>query len=133
MRKKQVVLTVLLVCGPVFVGGCPGILLLAAVGVGAAGTVAYVKGDLNAVEGKQLDTVYAATKKAVEELELKVTTDAKDQMGAQIVARDSQDKKVTIKLAATTKDTTTISIRFGAFGDETKSRLVLDKIRKKLE
>ena len=90
-------------------GGC----VVAAVGVGAAGTVAYVRGDLQAVESKKLDVVYEATLKAIDELELNVTKKTKDALSAVIVARDAQDKKITIKLSATTEETTKLSIRVG--------------------
>jgi hypothetical protein len=129
MRKKQVIVMVLLVGTVGLVGGC----MVAAVGAGAAGTVAYVRGDLEAVESKELDTVYKATLKAVDELELNVTKETKDSLSAVIVARDAQDKKITIKLGATTEDTTKLSIRVGLFGSETKSRLIYQKIHENLQ
>jgi len=129
MKSQQVILVLLVLCSPVLLGGC----MLAAVGAGAAGTVAYVKGDLEAVEAKKLDTVYDATKKALEQLELSVSVDTKDKISATIIARDSSDKKVTVKLSAATEDSTNISIRFGAFGNETKSGMVLDKIKENLK
>ena len=129
MKSQQVILVLLVLCSPVLLGGC----MLAAVGAGAAGTVAYVKGDLEAVEAKKLDTVYDATKKALEQLELSVSVDTKDKISATIIARDSSDKKITVKLSAATEDSTKISIRFGTFGSETKSGMVLDKIKENLK
>ncbi len=57
MRKRQVFVMVLLVGTAVLAGGC----VVAAVGAGAAGTVAYIRGDLPAGESKKLDVVYEAT------------------------------------------------------------------------
>jgi len=128
MRKKQVFLMVLLVGTGVLVEGCT----VAVVGAAAAGTVAYVRGDLEAVELRDIGTVYEATLKAVDELELNVTKKTKDVLSAVIVARDAQDKKITIKLSATTEKTTKLSIRIGLFGNETKSRLIYQKIRENL-
>jgi len=128
MLKKQVFVMVLLVGAVGLVGGC----MVVAVGAGAAGTVAYVRGDLEAVESKKLDAVYEATLKAVKKLELNVTQETKDSLSALIVARDAQDKKITIKLNATTEDTTKLSIRVGLFGSETKSRLIYQKIHDNL-
>ncbi|MHC4707296.1 MAG: DUF3568 family protein, partial [Planctomycetota bacterium] len=91
-QKSRILLTVLYVIAPLFVCGC----MVVAVGAGAVGTVAYVKGDLEAVEAKDLDTVYAATLRAADELGLKVTKESKDAMSAAIIARDAEDKKVTI-------------------------------------
>ena len=102
--------------------------MVAAVGVGAAGTVAYLKGDLEAVEAANLQTVYKATLKALDELELRVTKKSKDLLSAEIIARDAADQKVTINLKATTENTTKLSIRIGFFGSETKSRFIYQKI-----
>jgi YbbR domain-containing protein len=127
MPKSEIILTVLCLCAAVVLPGC----IAAAVGAGA-GTVAYLRGDLESVEAKDLDTVYAATKKAVEQLELNVSKDVKDALSAQIVARDARDKKVAINLKATTEGTTKISIRVGTFGSETQSMLIYDQIKKNL-
>lgn len=127
MQKKQVVITILFVGMAVFIQGC----VIAAVGAGA-GTVAYVRGDLQTVESKSLDDVYEATEKAIKELGLNVTKKAKDAMSATIVARDAQDKKITIKLSASTEETTKLSIRIGVFGSETKSRRIYEEIKKNL-
>jgi hypothetical protein len=127
MQKKQVVITILFVGMAVFIQGC----VIAAVGAGA-GTVAYVRGDLQTVESKSLDDVYEAAEKAIKELGLNVTKKTKDAMSATIVARDAQDKKITIKLSASTEETTKLSIRIGVFGSETKSRRIYEEIKKNL-
>ena len=127
MLKKQVFLTLLFASMALFIQGC----VVAAVG-GGAGTIAYIRGDLEAVEPADLDTVYKATEKAIDELELNVTKKTKDAMSVVIVARDAQDKKITIKLGATAEETTKVSIRVGLFGNETKSRLIYQKIRENL-
>ena len=127
MQKKQVVITILFVGTAVFIQGC----VIAAVGAGA-GTVAYVRGDLQTVESKSLDDVYEATEKAIKELGLNVTKKTKDAMSATIVARDAQDKKITIKLSASAEETTKLSIRIGVFGSETKSRRIYEEIKKNL-
>jgi hypothetical protein len=127
MRRRDVFLTVLFVGIAALVQGC----VVAAVGAGA-GTAAYVMGKVQAIEAEDLNTVYAATVKAAEQLELNVTKKTKDALSGMIVARDSQDKKVKIKLSATTEGTTKISIRVGFFGSETKSRLIYEQIKKNL-
>ncbi len=132
MRKEQVFFVLVLSGMAVLVQGCAVAWVGAGLGVGA-GTVAYLRGDLEAVEPKNIDTVFEATEKAVEELELKVSKKTKDKMSAVIVARDAQDKKITIKLKAAAEESTKLSIRVGGFGDETKSRLIYQKIREKLK
>ena len=109
MNKQRAILAILYVGAAVLAGGC----MLAVVGAGAAGTVAYVKGDLEAVEGKKLDVVYEATLKAMEQLELNVSSAPKDAMSATITSRDAQDKRIKIKLVASAEDSTAISIRYG--------------------
>ena len=130
MRTNGVLLAILLVGVAVSAGGC--VAAVVAAGAGAAGTVAYMGGDLEAVESRSLGDVYEATLKALEQLELSATKEGKDALSAVIVARDAQDKKIAIKLRASTEETTKISIRVGVFGDETKSRLIYQKIRDNL-
>jgi hypothetical protein len=129
MRKEQIFLTILLIGMMLLNGGC----VVAAVGLGAAGTVAYARGDLQAVESVGIDDLYKATLKSLDELELHPTTKSKDALSAVIIARDAEDKKVTIKLKAETEDSTSLSIRIGVFGNETKSRLIYEKIRENLK
>jgi hypothetical protein len=127
MKKARYFSATLLVGVAVLVQGC----IVAAVGAGA-GTVAYLRGDLEVVEAADLNTMYAAVKKAAEQLELVVTRDTKDAMSAVIITRDAEDKKITIKLKATTENTTKISVRVGTFGSETKSRRIYEQIKENL-
>jgi len=129
MRKKQAFLIMMLAGAAVLLDGC----MLAVVGVGAAGTVAYVRGDLESIESENVDVVYDATLKALQELELRPTRKSKDALGAEIVTYDAQDKKITIRLKSAAEGTTKISIRIGVFGSETKSRLIYQKIRDNLQ
>jgi hypothetical protein len=128
MRKKQVALVVLLVGAAVSLSGC----VVAAVGAAAVGTAVYATGDLEVVEAEKLDVVYDATLAAMRDLDLYVTKQTKDSLSAVIVARDAQDKKITIKLNAATSEVTELSIRVGAFGNEEKSRLIYKEIRRNL-
>ncbi|UCC22304.1 MAG: DUF3568 family protein [Planctomycetota bacterium] len=127
MRKQGVFLAALLVGMAALVQGC----VVAAVGAGA-GTAVYVMGEFKAYEARDLTTVYMATQKAMEQLQLNVTAKTKDAMSATTVGRDSADTKITVKLSAAPEQTTKISIRVGTFGDETKSRLIYDQIKKNL-
>lgn len=127
MRTRQILLINALIGITIIGQGC----VAAAIGIGAAGaagTIAYIKGDLEAVEADDLDVVYEAALKASKELELRVFYKTKDALSATIYARDAEDKKVSITLKRTTEQTTKLSIRIGTFGDETKSRLIYQKI-----
>jgi hypothetical protein len=127
MLKRQILLIAMLVGSMLLLQGC----IVAAVGLGA-GTIAYVRGDLQAVESASIDEVYEATLKALNELELLPTRKTKDALGAEIVTYDAQDKKIVIRLKSQADETTKISIRIGVFGNETKSRLIYQKIHDNL-
>jgi len=127
MKRKKILTIILLFCVPVAVGGC----VAAAIGAGA-GTVAYIRGDLETIEPASLSKVYIASGKAVQKLELNVISRQKDELSATIEVRDAQDKKITIKLKATAENATKISIRIGLFGDEAKSRMIYNKIKENL-
>jgi hypothetical protein len=107
-----------------------GCIFLAA-GAGA-GTVAYVRGDLEATVDAKLDKTYDATLKALQQLELTPTEKQKDAIGAKVIARTSTDKKITITLAPVTDKLTKISVRIGVFGDQTISQMIYDNIKKNL-
>ncbi len=127
MRKQLVFLILLFVGAAVSVQGC------ATIKAGAAGTVAYIRGDLQTVESADINAVYKAVLKSIDELELSITQKTKDAMSAKIVARDAQDKKITIKLGATVEGATKVSIRVGLFGNERKSRLIYEQIKEYLD
>jgi len=129
MTKKQILIIALIIPSTALVAGC----IAAAVGVGAVGTVAYIRGDLEVMEAVSLDKVYNAAVKAVAELELRETGKTKDVLTATITARDAENKKVNIKLSAQEAQITKISIRIGTFGNETKSRRIYEQIKKNLQ
>jgi len=129
MTKKQILIIALIIPSTALVAGC----IAAAVGVGAVGTVAYIRGDLEVMEAVSLDKVYNAAVKAVAELELRETGKTKDVLTATITARDAENKKVKIKLSAQEVQITKISIRIGTFGNETKSRRIYEQIKKNLQ
>jgi hypothetical protein len=129
MCKSHIILIGLLISSVLLIPGC----LAAAVGAGAVGSVVYIKGDLEAVEGKDIDTVYAATKKAVKQLGLKVTKDDKGFSSVEIIARDTEDRKTTIRLKSTSAETTKVSIRVGLLGNELRSSFIYQKIHDNLQ
>jgi Protein of unknown function (DUF3568) len=126
--KKRIFLIALLLGTSLVVSGC----LVVAAG-GGAGTAAYVTGDLKGAEAKDIDTVYKAAQNAMGQLNFNITEKNVDKLSGRIIARDSQDKKITIKIRATSENTTEVSIRIGFFGDETKSMLIYQKIQENLK
>ncbi|MBM4026000.1 MAG: DUF3568 family protein [Planctomycetes bacterium] len=131
MRTQLVCLVILLAGLMVHSSGC----LAVAAGAGAAGTVAYMRGDLEADEPYAIDAVYTAAREAMKTLRLSVMEGKteNDALAAVLVARDAEDKRITIRLKASTEETTKISIRIGTFGDQAKAQRIYNRIRENLK
>ncbi len=93
----------------------------------------YSGGKLYAVAGKDLNTVYLATQKALKQLELEIVEQAKDIFIAKIVAKAADGKKVTIWIEPGPDDSSNISIKTGRIlGEEERSRVIYKQIQKNL-
>jgi len=135
MKKKyqKLTLVLLLLASPVVLTGC---LAAAAVGGGAvagAGTVAWIEGELKSTEGYPFATVWAATVKAVEELEFIVVNKVNDAISGQYECVTADNKKVHIQVNRIGDNITEIKIRVGTFGDKTLSRYILSKIQANIQ
>ncbi len=115
-----------LLLGAVFVStGC-----VAVVAAGAAGTgVAWYRGQLEANLDQNIDEVFAASQKALNQLEFANISNKKSSVDAELVSRTALDKKVEVRLQKVTDRSTKVIVRVGVFGDETLSMSILDKIR----
>lgn len=103
---------------------------VAVVAAGAAGTgVAWYSGRLEANLDHDLDTVFAASQKALTRLEFANISNKTSRVDARLVSRTALDKKVEITLQKVTDRSTKVMIRVGVFGDETLSMSILDKIK----
>jgi hypothetical protein len=112
-------------------GGC----LLAAVGAGAAagiGVYAYTQGKLENSEEVTLDRGWDATQRAMDDLQFTVVSRKKDATMAELIAETADGKKVTVNLKPDGERITRFSIRVGTFGDESVSRMIMDKIKQRL-
>jgi len=127
MNKKQIALVVIICSLLSLVSGCA----VALVGTGA-GTVAYLKGNLEAVLEEDVGQVYGASLKALDKLEISATKKEQDALSAVIVGRTAADKKITIKLKATENNLTKLSIRIGMFGSQAQSQKIYEEIKKNL-
>lgn len=127
MNKTYIVFLSLMVSLQ-FVSGCAVILA----GSAGAGTVAYIKGELQANLEAPLEKSIEATGSALENLKFIKISEEVDKLTGEIIARTSQDKKITIKLNKVTENTTKISIRVGMFGNQTLSYSLIEEIRKEL-
>jgi len=127
MNRRFIFTLSLLVFLPL-VSGC---MLLVAGGAGA-GSVAYIKGDLNANLEASLKRSVTVTNRAVRSLRYAKVSEATDAYSSHIIARTASDKKIEITLKKATKRTTHITIRVGMFGDEDVSNAILSEINKRL-
>lgn len=93
----------------------------------------YSRGKLYAVAGQDMNSVYSATQKALQQLELEVIEQAKDVFIAKIVAKAADGKKITIWIEPGPGDSSELSIRTGKLGgNESRSRVIYEKIRQNL-
>lgn len=108
-----------------------GCIAVAAAGAGA-GTVAYIRGELDASLSNNLDVVDGATNRAIEQLRFAKISESADAIARVITLRTAEDKKIEVKLTRTSDAVTRVRIRVGIFGDETLSRMLLEKIQANL-
>jgi hypothetical protein len=82
---------------------------------------------------RQLNKSYAATLKALDQLQIVPTQKLKDSLTAEVIARTSDDTKITIKLTRVEDKITKISIRVGVFGDQAQSTTIYEHIKQNLK
>lgn len=103
------------------------------VGAGAgAGAVAYAKGELRTVEAARLDDVWSAALKTAKELDYAITDTNRQAGAASFIARGPGDERLEVAMKSETEKTTELGIRIGMLGNEERSRLILDRIRRHL-
>ena len=119
-------------------------LLLGAATIGAAGCLfvagaAAGVGGLAYVEGKLVENVKGtpqqivdATQGAMEKLEIVFVTKEADGLKGRVKGRTSDNVAVNVDVDKIGEGICKISIRFGTFGDEARSRALMDEIKKRL-
>jgi len=128
MKTQKLIISALLAVLALSISGCA----VALVGAGAAAGVAYIKGDLEATLDGDVERVYQASLRALNKLKLPVISRRMDALGAKITSRTSENKNIQIKIKKIDHRTTKLALRIGVFGDETKSRIIYDKIKENL-
>jgi hypothetical protein len=108
-----------------------GCIAVAAAGAGA-GTVAYIRGELEGSVNAPLDAADRATNRAAEQLRFAKINEGSDALARIIILRTAEDKKIEVRLTHTSDPITRVRIRVGLFGDEPLSRLLLEKIQANL-
>ncbi len=128
MKTKSLVAAVLLSFISLFGAGCVAVVA----GGAAAGTTAYVMGELRT----QVEASAADLRKAIpaagKELNLREISAEADQLTGKYVFRTGTDEKITITYEVVTDNLAKLDIRVGTFGDEALSRRILRAIEKGL-
>lgn len=108
-------------CGLVVFGGA------------AAGTVAYINGELKAVLDGSLKDSIKAVDQAIEGTGVIRISRAVEDNEAEYVLRTADDERIKLELEKSTGKTTNLTIRIGIFGDEALSHQILDSIKSHLK
>ena len=118
-----------------------GILLLAmgttgCVSVSSTGSgpgVVFAYGKLEATLDNNHNAVFDAAVKAVDQLQLATINKDKGSLESTIIARNAQDKKITIEITKLAESLTKVTIRVGGIGgDQAQSQAILQKIQANL-
>lgn len=92
----------------------------------------YSGGRLHAVSSQDMASVYAATLKALEELEMNVTEQAKDAFYARVVAKGADGKTITIRIKPKEGNGAAFTIKVGTMGEKRRSSVIYEHIKKNL-
>lgn len=121
----RAVVAACLLAGAAGQSGC----VVAAVGAAAAGTVAYVRGKLEASLANDYREVVKATDRAVERLQFRKISENGDALKTVFVARTGDDTRIHITVTKKSDNLVQVEIRVGTFGNEALSRTLLDSIK----
>lgn len=127
MKAQTVVLVALGMAGAVLVEGC------SAYHDPVTGEEAHYGCEtLRARLDAGVPVVYAAAKRATNDLHLRVMRAAQDGISGEIRALDSQRDNVEVELGALPEGRTKLTIRVGVFGDKDKSIVLFERIMENL-
>ncbi|OHB67597.1 MAG: hypothetical protein A2Y76_09895 [Planctomycetes bacterium RBG_13_60_9] len=99
---------------------------------GTETSATYRFGALNAMVGASMDATYQAAEQATQSLGLNVVQKLSDKLESRIIARDAQDKKVTILLLSVAPDKTKLTINVQPESKATRIyQTIVDQLAKK--
>jgi hypothetical protein len=131
MRRGKFMTVVLLVGSLLFSGGCIGLAIGAAAGVGV-GTYAFIKGELKTAYPYTYEETWSAALAAVDALELTKMGVEKDAFGGRIEAERATGKSIKISVKPLTSNSTSVKIRVGVFGHRAISETIASEIEAEL-
>lgn len=107
--------------------------VIVAAGAAGAGTVAYIRGELEGTLPAGLPASLQAARASIEQLKLIKISDKEDALTGVVVARTADDKRIEIKFSAVGDGITKVQIRVGVMGDKIVSTAILDRIKGNLK
>jgi len=107
-----------------------GCVALVAGGAAGAGTVVYIKGQLNEDINAPAPKVYDASISALKDLNLPIIEKRHDSLSAKIKSEFADGSAVWIDIESLSFQSCKITIRVGIMGDEYKSRQILEGIHR---
>lgn len=132
MNYRQLLLPLMLGLSLLVNNGCPAVFVGAAAGGAAAGgAVRYVGGELRSTEEVTLSRAWKATQLAMDDLKFHIEEKGKDAFDAELKASGASGKKIKVALKKISDKRPEVRIRIGIFGDESLSRQILEKIKKR--
>jgi len=130
LSKIQQTMCILGLCvAVVSSAGCVALVVGAAAGTGG---VVWARGALKQNFQKPLYKVHEATVRALKKLDLPVIINNKDNLTAKVESEFSDGKRIKINIESVNRKSTDMTIRIGTFGDERRSREILNEIAKNL-
>ena len=121
---RRMLVMVLLASLSVTTGGC-----LAVVAAGSAGgTAAWLSGKLTQEVDASVEEVFAASKKALQSLNLPITGQTLKDDVSQVMGRDVDGQTIWVDAHRISEKRSRIEIRVGAISDKETARKILDKI-----
>jgi hypothetical protein len=109
-----------------------GCIAAAAGAAAGAGAVVYVKGMLEETVSYPTPVVYRATLAALQDLKVPVLEDKHDNLNTELKAKFADNTYLWIWIDSVSSTASTLKIRVGTFGEENRSRQVLDAIHRRL-
>ena len=102
------------------------------VGGAAAGGYAWYSGELKTSEAVTFDKAVTASQAAMKDLGYTSTETKRDAMLAKLTFRGAGDEKVVVTVNKVSGTVSEIRVRVGAFGDKSRSTMIMDKIKSRL-
>jgi hypothetical protein len=128
MKNLAIVLAAVVLGGSLLYQGCS----TAVRGPDGEVEAELAHGTLTATMDRGISQVFAAVQAAVHQLGLTTVMAEQDGVSADILARDTQQQTIAIRLGAVSPTRTTLAMRVGIFGDTNKTRVIFRKIQESL-